>query len=66
MFIYKRDGVTYEWSGGAYIEIFPNGSASPVDVYNVWDYALDVPTIERSSHALAKFVNEMIEEEMSE
>lgn len=63
-FRYHRDGLIFSWSGGAYIEITLEGNAIPYDVYNVWDYEWDVPTIERSMRGLVDFVDaQMVEEE---
>jgi hypothetical protein len=35
----------------------------PYDVYNVWDYEKDEPTIERSMRGLVDFVDARFEEE---
>ena len=35
----------------------------PYDVYNVWDYEKDEPTIERSMKGLVAFIDEQFETE---
>ena len=45
------DGVRFEWSGGAYIELTPAGCDAPTDCVNVWDYATDELTIARTLDA---------------
>lgn len=47
-------GVSFIWSGGAYIDIMFRGVA--VSAWNVWDYAEDLPTIARTEKALARYV----------
>lgn len=43
--------LTFTWGGGAYIDVYPEGSEYPTDTINVWDYEKDVPTIERTLDA---------------
>jgi hypothetical protein len=60
---YYRDGLMFSWVGGAYIEIYFDGHATPHDVFNVWDYEKDEPKIERSMRGLVDFIDtEMLEE----
>ena len=59
---YNRDGYSFEWSGGAYIEIFTEGSSVPFDVYNVWNYLTDEPIIERTASAFIQYVDEGMED----
>jgi len=47
-------GVSFVWSGGAYIDIMFRGVA--VSTWNVWDYADDKPTIARTEKAFARYV----------
>jgi hypothetical protein len=47
-------GVSFIWSGGAYIDIMSRGVA--VSTWNVWDYAGDKPTIARTEKAFAGYV----------
>jgi uncharacterized protein (DUF427 family) len=65
-FRYHRNGLVFSWAGGAYIEIYLEGNAMPYDVYNVWDYEKDVPTIERSMAGLVAFIDEQFEIEEEE
>lgn len=52
----KNDGlgVSFVWSGGAYIDIMFRGVA--VSAWNVWDYAEDLPTIARTEKGLTRYV----------
>jgi hypothetical protein len=59
---YTLNDLVFTWSGGAYIEISFVDSKTPFDVFNVWDYAKDEPTIERSMAGLIEYVNERYEE----
>ncbi|MGN6128517.1 MAG: hypothetical protein ACTHON_18315 [Humibacter sp.] len=43
--------LTFAWEGGAYIDVWPEGSERPTDTINVWDYEKDVPTIARTPEA---------------
>ena len=62
-YVYHRNGLTFSWLGGAYIEIYFEGNAMPYDVFNVWDYEKDEPKIERSMRGLVDFIDtEMLEE----
>lgn len=64
---YHRNGLVFSWTGGAYIEIYFEGNAIPNDVFNVWDYEKDEPTIERSMRGLVDFIDaEMTENEDDE
>ena len=63
VFRYHRDGNVFSWWGGPYIEITLEGNATPYDVYNVWDYEKDEPTIERSMKGLVTFIDEQFETE---
>jgi hypothetical protein len=63
---YHRNGNIFTWWGGPYIEVAFENSSMPYDVYNVWDYAKDVPTIERSMRGLVNFIDEKFEEEGEE
>lgn len=64
---YYRDGLMFSWVGGAYIEVYIQGYAVPYDVFNVWDYEKDEPTIERSMRGLVDFIDtEMTENEDDE
>ena len=47
-------GVSFVWSGGAYIDIMFRGVA--VSTWNVWNYADDKPTIARTEKAFARYV----------
>lgn len=51
------NGLVFRWSGGAYIDIYVEGEASPFDCINVWDYATDKPRIERSKRGFISAVN---------
>lgn len=62
LFIHKAHGFEFQWSGGAYIDIYVIGESTPFDVYNVWDYEKDAPSIERTTQALAEFVDNEIRE----
>ena len=63
-YLYNRDGLTFSWLGGAYIEISVEGGL-PFDVFNVWDYEKDEPKIERSMRGLVNFVDaEMLSEDL--
>lgn len=55
-FTIKDDGlgVSFVWSGGAYIDIMFRGVA--VSAWNVWDYADDLPTIARTEKSFARYV----------
>lgn len=64
MFEYKVGNTTFKWEGGAYIEIFNNDETTPWNVFNVWDYEWDVPTIERSLESLVSYVDARIAELM--
>ncbi len=64
MFEYKVGNTTFKWEGGAYIEIFNNDETTPWNVFNVWDYEWDVPTIERSLEGLVSYVDARIAELM--
>lgn len=55
--IYKRDGLRFEWSGGSYINIYVGDDESPIDLYNVWDYAENLPLIQRSMAGLTAYVD---------
>jgi hypothetical protein len=59
---YNRDGYSFKWSGGAYIEVFTQGSSTPFEVYNVWNYLTDKPIIEYTASAFIQYVDESIEE----
>lgn len=59
---YRKNGLVFSWWGGPYIEISQDGSEIPFDVYNVWDYEKDVPTIERSMLGLVAFIDERLDE----
>jgi hypothetical protein len=61
-FKYKVGDTTFKWQGGAYIEIFNFNETTPWNVFNVWDYEKDEPTIERSLVGLISYVDERIEE----
>lgn len=58
---YRRNGLVFSWWGGPYIEISYEDQP-PFDVYNVWDYAKDQPTIERSASGLVSFIDSQFEE----
>jgi hypothetical protein len=61
--IYTRDGMEFVWHGGAYIEIFiVGGDGSAIDSYNVWDYATDKPTIEKTLDAFTEYVDSKVTE----
>lgn len=62
-FRYHRNENVFTWWGGPYIEISFEGSSMPYDVYNVWDYEKDEPTIERSMRGLVDFIDARFEEE---
>ena len=62
-FRYYRDGNVFSWWGGPYIEIAFEWASMPYDVYNVWDYEKDEPTIERSMKGLVAFIDEQFETE---
>jgi hypothetical protein len=59
---YTFENLVFSWSGGAYIEIFNEGSETPIDIFNVWDYEKDEPTIERSMRGLVSYVDERMQE----
>lgn len=59
---YTTHGFKFEWSGGAYIDIYVIGESTPFDVYNVWDYEKGVARIERTPEALAQYVDNEIRE----
>lgn len=61
-FKYTFENLVFSWSGGAYIEISHEDSEIPFDVFNVWDYAKDEPTIERSMSGLVGYVDERMHE----
>lgn len=42
--VMRYDTLTFEWSGGEYVEVIREGEGS-VDVINVFDYAEGKPTI---------------------
>lgn len=48
------------WEGGAYVHLYPEGSGSPTQIVNVWDYQNDKPTIERNANAMARHVREWL------
>jgi hypothetical protein len=64
--VIRRTVAGYElkfvWYGGAYIDICWADSGDSFDVINVWDYAKDEPTIERTRAAMAAAVDEWINE----
>ena len=60
---YYRDGLRFEWHGGAYIEIFEESATVPHGVMNVWDYEKDVPSIERSMRGFVNHVDDVLWEE---
>jgi hypothetical protein len=62
-FRYHRNENVFTWWGGPYIEISFEGGSMPYDVYNVWDYEKDEPTIERSMRGLVDFIDARFEEE---
>lgn len=64
-YLYYRDGLRFEWHGGAYIEIFEESATVPHGVMNVWDYEKDVPRIPVSMRSLVDFVDDEMDEEMS-
>lgn len=41
----ETTGLTFAWSGGAYIDVTPPGYDAPTDCVNVYDYAAGQPTI---------------------
>ena len=47
----EKNDLRFEWSGGAYIEIFSIGKTQPFDVINVWDYEWDVARIDIAGFA---------------
>jgi hypothetical protein len=69
------DGTEFVWHGGAYIDVgSTQAMGSPgingddfhaYDCINVWDYATDEPTIERSLEAFEQRCREYVED-MSE
>lgn len=61
-FEYLRDGLRFEWFGGAYIEVFEENATVPHAVINVWDYAKDVSRIEVSMRGLVNCVDDWIDE----
>lgn len=61
-YLYIRDGFAFRWWGGAYIEISNAHDMQPFDVFNVWDYANDVPRIEMSLQSLVDFVDAQLAE----
>lgn len=48
------------WEGGAYVHLYPEGSDSPTQIVNVWDYQNDKPAIERNANAMARRVREWL------
>lgn len=61
-FEYLRDGLRFEWHGGAYIEVFEESATVPHAVINVWDYEKDVSRIEVSMRGLVNRVDDWIDE----
>ena len=47
-----RSGLTFEWSGGAYVDIYATGVEVPFEVINVYDYAAGKPSIPFTAEAL--------------
>jgi hypothetical protein len=72
-FEYTRNGVTFIWHGGQYIEIYwadayrlrgPASAtpAAPFEVANVWDSHSDTSMIDRSDDAFRSYCNVWIDE----
>jgi hypothetical protein len=57
--VMKYDTLTFEWSGGEYVEVIRDGNA--VDVINVFDYAEGKPEISTLFH-FARRVRLYVEE----
>lgn len=64
--VYNTENFRFEWSGGAYIELFFVGSDSALDVVNVWDYEKDEPRIERTLPAFQNFIEGYIKQQEEE
>jgi hypothetical protein len=58
--VMEQDGLTFEWSGGEYIEVTRDGFQA-TDVINVWDYAVGRARI-ITLHEFADKVRSYIEE----
>ncbi len=62
--IYSKDGLEFVWRGGAYIDIFVEGSdGSAIDTYNVWDYEKDEPRIGRTLKDFEEFIEGYLKEQ---
>lgn len=48
------------WKGGTYVHLYPEGSDTPTEVVNVWDYENNKPYIECSAKAMAAHVREWL------
>lgn len=61
-YIDPRSGITFEWSGGAYVDIYATGADAPFEVLNVYDYRAGRPAIPFTVEALSCAAQEWLTE----
>lgn len=61
MFIVQKENMRFEWSSGAYIDVFAKVSNFAFDAINVYDYELGKPRID-SAGFFSEVDNYLVEE----